>query len=368
MAKIVQDKEPTCYDEAIGNMKWEQAMDEEMAALDVNETWELVPLPEGKKFIGCKWVYRVKHNADGSISRYKAKLVAKGYAQTYGIDYEETFNLVAKMATVRTVIAMAASKGWLLHQMDVAYLVVAIGFHMADADHSLYVRKNENDIVIVCIYVDDLIIGGDNEGEIMHIKSLLKKEFDMKDLGELGIEIIHTKEDQNVKLRADKGQVLEDVTMYRQIVGSLIYVTISRPHLSYTVGLESQFMQLPRKPHLDVVRCTLRYDILRVFEKFDTNRDGLLSKEVMFALVVAVNGRVQFSEDSISAILDEVFRIYGDYIDDEKGLTFEGLLQTYDDGAGHVVLYNRPDSPQFSFIKDLDDIVPPEDVFIEDPY
>ncbi|MCO5602581.1 hypothetical protein L7F22_056715 [Adiantum nelumboides] len=88
-----------------------------------------------------------------------------------------------------------APRAW--HARIVAYLV-AIGFHMADADHSLYVRKNENGIVIVCIYVDDLIIGGDNEGEIMHVKSLLKKEFDMKDLGELryflGIEIIHTKE------------------------------------------------------------------------------------------------------------------------------------------------------------------------------
>ncbi|MCO5547474.1 hypothetical protein L7F22_000924 [Adiantum nelumboides] len=120
MAKIVQDKEPTCFDEAIGNMKWEQAMDEEMAALDVNETWELVPLPEGKKSIGCKWVYKVKPNADGSISRYKARLVAKGYAQMYGIDYEETFSLVAKMATVCTLIVVVAStKGWLLHQMDV---------------------------------------------------------------------------------------------------------------------------------------------------------------------------------------------------------------------------------------------------------
>ncbi|MCO5550860.1 hypothetical protein L7F22_004354 [Adiantum nelumboides] len=114
-----KDKEPACFDEAIGNMKREQAMNEEMAALDVNETWELVPLPEGKKSIGCKWVYKVKHNTDGSISRYTARLVAKGYAQTYGIDYEETFSPVAKMAIVCTVIAVATSKGWLLHQMDV---------------------------------------------------------------------------------------------------------------------------------------------------------------------------------------------------------------------------------------------------------
>jgi hypothetical protein len=90
-----------------------------MAALDANTTWELVALPKDEKTIGCKWVYKVKHNADGSVSRYKARLVAKGYAQTYGIDYEETYSPVAKMITIRAIIAMATAKGWFLHQMDV---------------------------------------------------------------------------------------------------------------------------------------------------------------------------------------------------------------------------------------------------------
>ncbi|MCO5606135.1 hypothetical protein L7F22_060322 [Adiantum nelumboides] len=94
-------------------------MDEEMDALYGNETWNLVPLPKGKKSIECRWVYKVKHDIDGSVSRYKAKLVAKGYAQTYGIDYEETFAPVAKMVTVRVVIVVPAAKGWILHQMDV---------------------------------------------------------------------------------------------------------------------------------------------------------------------------------------------------------------------------------------------------------
>ncbi len=94
-------------------------MDEEMVALDANAIWELVTLLEDKKAIKCKWVYKVKHNADGSMSRYKARLVAKGYAQTYGIDYEETYNPVAKMTTIRAIIVMATTKGWSLHQMDV---------------------------------------------------------------------------------------------------------------------------------------------------------------------------------------------------------------------------------------------------------
>jgi hypothetical protein len=94
-------------------------MDEEMVTLDVNGSWELVVLPKNNKVIECKWVYKVKHNVDGSMNRYKTRLVAKGYVQTYGIDYKETYSLVAKMTTIRTNIVMTSTKGWSLHQMDV---------------------------------------------------------------------------------------------------------------------------------------------------------------------------------------------------------------------------------------------------------
>ncbi len=117
MVRVIWEVEPTCFEQAIGNPKWDNAMNEEMAALDANATWELVALLKDKKAIGCK-LYKVKHNVDGSMSRYKTRLVAKGYAQTYGIDYEETYSLVAKMTTVRAIIAMAAANGWSLHQMD----------------------------------------------------------------------------------------------------------------------------------------------------------------------------------------------------------------------------------------------------------
>lgn len=174
----------------------------------------------------------------------------------------------------------------------IAEYLITIGFHMGDAYHSLYVQKSDRGIVIIMIYVDDLIVGGDNLDDIEHAKDLLKKEFGMKDLGDLryflGIEIIHTPKgiqlsqqqyvldmlskcgmpnckpisvplDQNGKISANAGFVLEDATMYRKMVGSFIYVTISRPNLSYTIGLESQFMQAPHKPHLDCVGHTLRY-------------------------------------------------------------------------------------------------------------
>jgi hypothetical protein len=247
MVRVIQEVEPTCFEQAVGNPKWDNAMDEEMAALDANATWELVTLPEDKKAIGWKWVYKVKHNADGSVSRYKARLVTKGYAQTYGIDYEETYSLVAKMITIRAIIAMAVAQGWSLHQMDVKnvflhgdlqeemymeqplgyvdqthpnlvcrlkktlyglkqaprawsdkigeYLVTS-GFQTSDVGFSLFVKKIDHGIAVIVIYVDDLIIIRDNDVDISDLNKLLKQKFEVKDLGELryflGIEVIQS--------------------------------------------------------------------------------------------------------------------------------------------------------------------------------
>jgi hypothetical protein len=110
---------PTNIDEALKDSKWTRAVKEEMEALLKNETWTLVPLPKGKKTMGFKWVFSIKHKADGSINRYKASLVAKGYTQTYGIDYQETFSPVAKLNTVRVLLSLAVNLDWQLHQFDV---------------------------------------------------------------------------------------------------------------------------------------------------------------------------------------------------------------------------------------------------------
>jgi hypothetical protein len=100
---------PAGVQEALSNPKWTQAIKEEMEALLKNDTWTFVPLPEGKKAVGCKWVFSIKHKADGSIKRYKARLVAKGYTQTYGVDYQETFSPVAKLSIVRILLSLAAN-------------------------------------------------------------------------------------------------------------------------------------------------------------------------------------------------------------------------------------------------------------------
>jgi len=171
------------------------------------------------------------------------------------------------------------------------YLVTS-GFQTSNADFSLYVKKIDHGIVIIVIYVDDLIITGNSDAKISDLKKLLKQKFEMKDLGKLhyflDIEEIQSPKriwllqrqyalnklseygmtnykpisiplEQNMKLNANEGDLMEDTTMYRRIVGSLIYMTIIRPNLNYVVGVVNQFMQRPRKPHLDAMRCILKY-------------------------------------------------------------------------------------------------------------
>jgi hypothetical protein len=94
-------------------------MQEEMKALHKNMTWDLVRLPNGKKAIGCKWVFTIKHKADGSTELYKARLVAKGFTQIYGIDYEEKFAPVGKMNSIRVLLSIVANLDWPLHQFDI---------------------------------------------------------------------------------------------------------------------------------------------------------------------------------------------------------------------------------------------------------
>ncbi len=153
-------------------------------------------------------------------------------------------------------------------------------------------KKTDHGIVVIVICIDDLIITGDNDEDIFDLKKFLNQKFEMKDLEELcyflSIEVIQSPKgiwllqkqydlnklfeygmtgckpisiplEQNVKLNADEGDLVEDTTMYRRIVGSLIYMTIIRPNLNYAVGVVTQFMQTPRKPHLDAVRRILRY-------------------------------------------------------------------------------------------------------------
>ncbi|KAF3771649.1 Retrovirus-related Pol polyprotein from transposon TNT 1-94 [Nymphaea thermarum] len=110
---------PRSVDDAKDDPKWLQAMTEEMGALAKNNTWEVVDIPKGTHLVGSKWVFNVKYKPDGTVDRYKARLVAKGFSQKYGIDYLETFAPVAKLKTVRVILALAVHKKWRMDQLDV---------------------------------------------------------------------------------------------------------------------------------------------------------------------------------------------------------------------------------------------------------
>jgi hypothetical protein len=239
---------PNNVEEALDDPKWAEAIQEEMEALQKNNTWRLIPLPEGKKTVGCKWVFSIKYKVDGSIDRYKARLVAKGFTQTYGIDYTETFSPVAKLNTVRVLLSLAVNLDWPLLQLDVknAFLhgdleedvymnippgymcpsgtgVVCkleralyglkqsprawfgrfstamrrYGYIQSNADHTLFLKHKHGKVTALIVYVDDMIITGDDTEEISILQEKLAAEFEMKNLGGLkyflGIEVARSK-------------------------------------------------------------------------------------------------------------------------------------------------------------------------------
>ncbi|KAL0409332.1 UNVERIFIED_CONTAM: Retrovirus-related Pol polyprotein from transposon RE2 [Sesamum radiatum] len=116
MANLSTLQEPSTYLQAVKDEKWVEAMGQELVALDANDTWDLVPLPSEKKSIGCRWVYKLKMNPDGTVQWYKARLVAKGYNQVEGIDFFKSFSPIAKTVTVRVFLTIAVAKGWLCYR------------------------------------------------------------------------------------------------------------------------------------------------------------------------------------------------------------------------------------------------------------
>jgi hypothetical protein len=129
--------EPSTYEDAVTDENWSSAIKYELSALIKNNTWDLTALPSHKKAIGCKWVLKLKLHANGTVERYSARLVAKGFTQYEGIDYMDTFNPVVKMTTIRIFIAISASQNWLLFQLD-----INIAFLYGDLNEKVYMKPH----------------------------------------------------------------------------------------------------------------------------------------------------------------------------------------------------------------------------------
>lgn len=326
--------------------EWEKAIMDEYNSIMRNNTWKLVPRPTNRQVITCKWVFKHKKDQFGRITRLKARLVARGFSQVYGIDYLDTYAPVAKLASIRILFAIAAAFDLEIHQMDVITAFLAntlheeiymeqpegftddehemdmvcelgkslyglkqsarlwnqkldrylrkIGFFQTNADHCVYVNKNSG--VIVALWVDDLIIFGNDLVGVELLKSQLKLKFEMKDMGELryflGIQVHRDRTEKMLQIfqRGYVNMILErfgmqnsapvstpiatgtklvkttetstttDLKQYQSNVGSQMYAMLcTRPDLAYAISQISQFSSNPSTIHESAAKRVLRY-------------------------------------------------------------------------------------------------------------
>ena len=301
----------------------------EIQALEVNHIHgHLLIFPLTRSIaIGCKRVYKIKHKSYGSIERHKARLVGKGYTQVEGQDYLDTFSPVAKLTIVRLLLALAAINKWHLKQLDVnnaflykdlneeVYMVIpqgmnpekpslvcklqrslyrlkqtsmqwyvrlssfliSHGYKQCSFDYSLFLKHQHNSITALLVYMDDIVLFGNNLIEIWNITQLLDNAFEIKDLGDLrfflGFEVARTSTSINLCQRkyaldilidigmlgskpvstpfdyitrlhqhSDSPLSAEDVFSYKRLIGKLIYLTNTRSGITFVVQHLSQFM------------------------------------------------------------------------------------------------------------------------------
>ncbi|RDY05092.1 hypothetical protein CR513_11104, partial [Mucuna pruriens] len=167
-------KTPKPVQESLKDENCVQAMKEEMKALEKNSTWEIVDRPKDKKVVDYRWIYTVKCKSDGTLERYKERLVAKGYTQTYGIDYEETFSPVVKMNTVKFDVKNAFLHGDLEEEV---YMEIPSRFYFhneknkSQGDHTLFIKYSLiGKLTLLLVYVNDMIVTGDEEIEKLSLK------------------------------------------------------------------------------------------------------------------------------------------------------------------------------------------------------
>ncbi|RVW23851.1 Retrovirus-related Pol polyprotein from transposon RE1 [Vitis vinifera] len=239
--------------EALEIPEWKEAVMEEIRALEKNETWEVINLPRGKKPVGCKWIFTMKYKADGTVERYKARLVAKGFTQTYGIDYTETFAPVAKLNTIRVLcpwqqtstghsISLISRIPFLNGELEEeVFMMLPPGFCKEEEETrdaieeiSLWSQtitqsmSNDGRMTILIMYIDDIILTGDDTREVERLKKVLATEFEHAGM--------------QAKRYPYQGKKQD-----------------GKPHIAFAVSVVSQYMHSPKESHLEAVYKILRY-------------------------------------------------------------------------------------------------------------
>ncbi|GAU42103.1 hypothetical protein TSUD_134870 [Trifolium subterraneum] len=328
--------------EALTDDCWINAMQEELEQFKRNEVWELVPRPKNVNMIGTKWVFMNKSDENGVVTRNKARLVAQGYAQIEGIDFDETFAHVARLESIRLLLGVACILKFKLFQMDVksaflnGYLneevfveqpkgfieptlpnhvyklkkalyglkqaprawyerltefLLSQGYRKRGNDKTLFVKKEKGDFIIAQIYVDDIVFGGMSSKMVQHFVQQMQSEFEMSLVGELtyflGLQVkqmentifvSQSKYAKNIvkkfgmdggnhkrtpaathlKLTKDETGIDVDQSLYRSMIGSLLYLTASRPDITFAVGVCARYQAQPKMSHLVQVKRILK--------------------------------------------------------------------------------------------------------------
>uniref|UniRef100_A0A2N9I1Q4 Uncharacterized protein n=1 Tax=Fagus sylvatica TaxID=28930 RepID=A0A2N9I1Q4_FAGSY len=340
------EKDPNTYSEVMASRDaafWREAVNDEMDSILSNNTWVLVDLPPGSNTIGCKWVFRRKYRTDGTIQTFKVRLMAKGFRQREGIDYFDTYAPVARITSIRVLIALASIYKLVVHQMDVktAFLngdldeevymdqpegfvlprsekkicklvkslyglkqapkqwhekfdtvILANGFKHNGADKCVYSKFTSEYGVIVCLYVDDMLIFGTNMLGVCETKKYLASVFKMKDLNEadtiLGIKVkrhsegyalcqnyyiekvlfkykhinvkeVNTPFDSNYKLVENTGRAIAQLE-FASAIGSMMYAMhCTRPDIAFAVNRLSRYTSNPSTEHWKTIARVLGY-------------------------------------------------------------------------------------------------------------
>ncbi|XP_019168916.1 PREDICTED: uncharacterized protein LOC109164824 [Ipomoea nil] len=306
---LIATIDPTCYSQAVGHPQWRDAMDQEFNALLHNNTWELTPATPQMNIIGCKCVFRTKRKADGSVERYKARLVAKGWTlrqldvhnaflnghlaetvymkQPPGYEDSTRPNHVCHLQQSLYRLKQAP-RAWFKRLHD---FLISTGFLASITDVSLFHYTSGDSRVFLLVYVDDIIMMGNDTSPVTVLLHRLATTFKIRDLGTpsffLGIETLTLGDSFLLSQRRYMQDILsrsgmtdckalatpalvtrpttsssasfENPTQYRRIVGALQYLTITRPDLAYSVNRLCQFIHSPTDDHWSLLKRVLRY-------------------------------------------------------------------------------------------------------------
>ncbi|GJW52170.1 putative ribonuclease H-like domain-containing protein [Tanacetum coccineum] len=300
-ACFLSQEEPKTISQALQDESWVEAMQEELLQFKLQKVWVLVDLPYGKKVIGTKWVFRNKRDERSIVVKNKARLVVQGFRQEEGIDYDEVFAPITRIKAIRLFLAFASYMGFTVYQMDVksAFLYGTIeeevyvhqplgfvdpahpnkvykvikalyglhqaprawyetlssflmenGFRRGTIDKTLFIKKKKSDIMLVQVYVDNIIFGSTKQSMCIEFEDCMHKKFQMSSMGELtfflGLQV----------KQLPKGIF---ISQDKSMIGSLMYLTASRPDIMFTVCACARFQVTPKASHLNTVKRIFRY-------------------------------------------------------------------------------------------------------------